>query len=63
MRKLIPVVLVCLFLNIQAQTPQEFLHPDVWLRTDQFDENLDYWSDISGNNYHAMPTENNTNTI
>lgn len=57
MRKLIPVVLVCLFLNIQAQTPQEFLHPDVWLRADQFDENLDYWSDISGNNYHAMPTD------
>ena len=60
MRKLLPAILVILFLNTNAQTPQEFLQPEVWLRADQFDENLSYWSDNSGNDYHAEPSDSFT---
>ena len=57
MRKLLPAILVSLFLNTQAQTPQEFLQPEVWLRADQLDENNEYWNDVSGNDYHAEPSD------
>ncbi len=57
MRKILPAILVCIFFNIQAQTPQEFLKPEVWLRADQFDENLNYWADASGNDIHAEPSD------
>lgn len=57
MRKLLPAILVILFLNTNAQIPQEFLQPEVWLRADQFDENFDYWNDVSGNDYHAVPAD------
>ena len=57
MRKLLPAILVCLFFNIQAQTPQEFLQPDVWLRADQLSEESNYWEDKSGNEFHAVPSD------
>ncbi|NOQ25415.1 MAG: T9SS type A sorting domain-containing protein [Bacteroidales bacterium] len=66
MRKLLSAILVCIFFNIQAQTPQEFSQPEVWLRADQFDENVDYWTDLSGNNFHAEPSDSfllNTNGL
>lgn len=57
MRKLLPAILIILFFRVQAQVPQEFLQPEIWLRADQFDDNNNYWNDVSGNNYHAEPSD------
>lgn len=57
MKKLLPIVFACFILNTPAQTPQEFLHPKVWLRADQFNPSFNYWTDVSGNNYNALPAD------